>query len=220
MCLQGLWKAPTHPGNRACHPHNAQERPGKAQFSHFMATSSTGRRWWVSPCCNLPARASPQHTQGPQQRLGDLLLEAVRETSAVIRSNQGKWPETSVPTCNTECTHVMNLQVEVAGACLTLCDPMDCSLPGIFVRGILQAGILERVPVPFTRGSSQLRDRTQVSHIAGGFFTSWATREAHMMTLGKSKTTVTTSKTRTPLEQRSGLTSRTAIFYVRKKQQK
>ena len=46
------------------------------------------------------------------------------------------------------------------------------------VHGILQARILEWVAVPFSRGSSQPRDRTQVSHIAGGFFTSWATREA------------------------------------------
>ena len=46
------------------------------------------------------------------------------------------------------------------------------------VCGILQARILEWVAVPFSRGSSQPRDQTQVSHIAGGFFTSWATREA------------------------------------------
>ena len=46
------------------------------------------------------------------------------------------------------------------------------------VHGILQARILEWVAVPFSRGSSQPRDQTQVSHIAGRFFTSWATREA------------------------------------------
>ena len=46
------------------------------------------------------------------------------------------------------------------------------------VHGILQARILEWVAFPFSRGSSQLRDQTQVSHTAGGFFTSWATREA------------------------------------------
>ena len=46
------------------------------------------------------------------------------------------------------------------------------------LHGILQAGILEWVTFPFSRGSSQPRDRTQVSHIAGGLFTSWATREA------------------------------------------
>ena len=46
------------------------------------------------------------------------------------------------------------------------------------VHEILQARILEWVAFPFSRGSSQPRDQTQVSHIAGGFFTSWATREA------------------------------------------
>ena len=46
------------------------------------------------------------------------------------------------------------------------------------VHGILQARILEWIAIPFSRGSSQSRDLTQVSHIAGGFFTSWATREA------------------------------------------
>ena len=46
------------------------------------------------------------------------------------------------------------------------------------VHGILQVRILERVAIPFSRGSSQLRDWTQASNIAGGFFTSWATKEA------------------------------------------
>ena len=45
-------------------------------------------------------------------------------------------------------------------------------------HGILQARIFEGVAFSFSRGSSQPKDQTQVSHIAGGFFTSWATREA------------------------------------------
>ena len=55
------------------------------------------------------------------------------------------------------------------------------------IHGILQARILEWVAFPFSRGSSQPRDRTLVSHIAGRFFTSWATREAqgHLKTLVK-----------------------------------
>ena len=57
---------------------------------------------------------------------------------------------------------------------LTLCDPMDYSLPGSSVHGILQTRILEWVAYPFYRGSSQPRDWTQVSHIVGGFFTIWA----------------------------------------------
>ena len=46
------------------------------------------------------------------------------------------------------------------------------------VHVILQARILKWVAIPFSRGSSQPRDQTQVSHIVGGFFTSWATKEA------------------------------------------
>ena len=64
-------------------------------------------------------------------------------------------------------------EVEVAQLCQTLCEPMDYT-----VRGILQARILEWVAILFSRGSSQPRDLTQVSCIAGGFFTSWATKEA------------------------------------------
>ena len=54
-----------------------------------------------------------------------------------------------------------------------LCDPMDYT-----VYGILQARILEWVAFPFPQGSSQPKDRTQVSCIASRFFTSWDTREA------------------------------------------
>ena len=62
-----------------------------------------------------------------------------------------------------------------------LCDPMDCSLPGSSVHGILQARVLEWVAISFSRGSSQPGDQTRVSHIAGRRFTLWATREAHCM---------------------------------------
>ena len=56
-------------------------------------------------------------------------------------------------------------------SCLILCNPMDCSPPGSSVHGILQAGILEWVAVPYSRGSSRLRDRNHVSCFAGKFFT-------------------------------------------------
>ena len=59
----------------------------------------------------------------------------------------------------------------VALSCLSLCDATDCSSPGSSVHGILQARILELVAMPSTRGSSQPRDQTQASHIAGRFFT-------------------------------------------------
>ena len=59
---------------------------------------------------------------------------------------------------------------EVTQSCLTLCDPTDCSLPGSSIHGIFQARVLEWVAIPFSRGSSQPRDRTQVSHIAGRLY--------------------------------------------------
>ena len=61
----------------------------------------------------------------------------------------------------------LKVEVSVTQSCPTLCDPMDYT-----VRGILQARILEWAAVPFSRGSSQPRDGTQVSRIAGRFFTS------------------------------------------------
>ena len=58
------------------------------------------------------------------------------------------------------------------------CDPMDCSSPGSSVHGILQARMLEWVAIFFSRGSSQPRNQTQVSRIAGRFFIPWVMWEA------------------------------------------
>ena len=68
------------------------------------------------------------------------------------------------------------LKVKFTQSCPTLCDPMD-----YIVHGILHTKILEWVALPFSRGSSQPRDQTQVSCIAGRFLTSWATREAQVI---------------------------------------
>ena len=75
------------------------------------------------------------------------------------------------------CQHKMlwDLIVLAAQSCLTLCDPMDPSLPVSSV----QARILERVATPFSRVLPCPRDQTRVSCIAGRFFTIWATREWH-----------------------------------------
>ena len=81
--------------------------------------------------------------------------------------------------------------VKVAQSCPTLCNPM-----GYTIHGILQARILVWVDFPFSRGSSQPRNWTQVSHVAGWLFTSWATRK--VLTLNKHSQTpsnMTQSKT-------------------------
>ena len=121
-----------------------------------------------------------------------------------------------VPRCRMDMCYVLCL---VAQSCLTLCDPVNISLPGSSVHGdspgknievgchtLLQGifpiqgsnpglpsckqilyhlshqGILEWVAYPFSRGSFRPRNEFVVSCIAGGFFTSWATREACRMT--------------------------------------
>ena len=61
---------------------------------------------------------------------------------------------------------VYKVKVKVTQSCLTLCDPIDCT-----VHGILQARILERIAFPFSRGSAQPKDQTQVPCIVGRFFT-------------------------------------------------
>ena len=61
---------------------------------------------------------------------------------------------------------------------LTLCDSMDCRLPGSSVHGIFQARILNWGAISHPRGFSRLKDQTIVSCIAGRFFNVWATREA------------------------------------------
>ena len=74
---------------------------------------------------------------------------------------------------------VCAVQCLVTQSCLTLCGPKNCRAPGSSVHGNSPGKNTGVVAMPSSRVSSQPRDQTQVSHIAGGFFTLWATREAH-----------------------------------------
>ena len=76
------------------------------------------------------------------------------------------------------CISIKKKKSEVTQSCLTLCDPMDCSLPGSSVHSIFQTRVLVWVAISFSRRSSRLRDWTQVFHIAHRRFTVWVTREA------------------------------------------
>ena len=67
---------------------------------------------------------------------------------------------------------------EIAQLCPILCDAMDCSLLGSTIHGIFQARTLERAAISFSRGSSQPRARTHVSHIADRCFRDSAIRDA------------------------------------------
>ena len=71
-----------------------------------------------------------------------------------------------------------SVKVLFAQSCLTLCSPIEYSLLGSYVHGILQTRILDWVAIPCSRGSSRLRDQTRVSCITGRFFIIWGSREA------------------------------------------
>ena len=71
--------------------------------------------------------------------------------------------------------NAFHMCVWVTQSCLTLSVPMDCSPPGSYVHGILQARIVEWVAISFSRGSSRPRDWIWVSCTAGRSFTVWAT---------------------------------------------
>ena len=66
-----------------------------------------------------------------------------------------------VVTMRNVCYMLSSLQL-----CLTLCDTMNCSLPGLSVHGILQARTLEWVATPFSRGHSHPKDQTQISYVS------------------------------------------------------
>ena len=74
-------------------------------------------------------------------------------------------PKNAQATTQLHSSHMLVSESEVAQSCPTLCDPMDCSLPGSSVHGIFQAIVLEWIAISFSRGSSQPRDRTRVSRI-------------------------------------------------------
>ena len=88
--------------------------------------------------------------------LKDMNLSKLQEL--VIDREAWRAPVCRVAESQTRLSDELNCEVKVAQSCLTLCDPMDYT-----VHGILQARKLELVAVPFFRGSSQPRDRIQVS---------------------------------------------------------
>ena len=124
-------------------------------------------------------------------RIWDFMTPRSSMNLRILKSNKDekayrKWNQTTaqVSTCpsvnfsNRKKKKKITLKVNVSRSVVSnSCNPMDCSLPGCSVHGILQAKILERITFPVSRGSSQPRDQTQVSCIAGKFFTIWATRE-------------------------------------------
>ena len=130
-------------------PHSSHGREG-----HLSTPTSTAlhAHSQSQPCMHTPI--------GP---MGSLPRDTIRQLQTPV------WSDTSIR--HQWILMDVKVKVKVAQSCPTLCNPMDYT-----VHGILQDRILEWVH--FSRGSSQPRDQTQVSHIADGFLTSWVTKEA------------------------------------------
>ena len=121
-------------------------------------------------------KSSRDYISAPRYRGGDGPLQSLK--------NKGEWhsknllPNRIVPasflrTC-WEMLRKARIMCSITELCLTLCDPMDCSLPGFYVYRIFQARILEWVAIFSSRGSPQPRYRTCISCTAGRFFTTEA----------------------------------------------
>ena len=159
-----------------CHPDRGQEtREGQRGR---MRTS------W------LLARIQPVSRAGNQARAGALraagiggagLRPPLQPSASVslawemkgLRTLMRHWAPSGLP-CIPQTVFKDALMIcccSISQSCLTLCDPVDCSLPGSSVHGILQARTLEWVAIPFSRGSSWPRDPSFGSPaLAGRFF--------------------------------------------------
>ena len=137
----------------------------RALTGRFFTTSATWEAWKLLLtyiCCTVGTLSLASEVLGHSE-----------EAEEGIRPPSTRWwpwlPASFILSVFVE----WKVKVKVAELCPALCDTMD-----YIVHGILQVRILEWVAFPFSRGSSHRRDWTQVSCIAGRFFTNWAIREA------------------------------------------
>ena len=133
--------------------------------------------WAAASLCQRPWEGKGKGGWAAQGRASHFSPLTANSTLAVHRNPESSLPEWWI--FSSWCSLPSWSEVKVFQSCLTLWDPMDCCLRGSSVHGILQARILEWIAIPFFRGSSQPWDKTQVSGIAGRFFTIWATSETH-----------------------------------------
>ena len=152
MCKERLDEGPQHrvrvegPRPSECESHvPAGDAPGFLVFSRRRA-AGRGRPLPLG-AARVSTRRSVESAEGSGSHAEFKDREGNQEEEGMRRLEGGKG--------------------KIAQSCPTLCGPTDYT-----VHGIPQARILECVAFPFSRGSSHLRDQTQVSHIAGGFFTS------------------------------------------------
>ena len=134
---------------------------GKPGVLQSMGLQTVGHDWATEPNWSLTKDVCILYTK----------------TAALLRVSRETWTCTVCGPEEPLCSPV-EVKVLVTQSRLVLFDPVDCSPPGSSVLGILQARTLEWLSIPLSSWFSWPRDQTQVSCIAGGFFTVWATRIA------------------------------------------
>ena len=167
---------------------------GKLHFAAHL-TQHIKVKVLVTQSCSTLCDTMPYSPPG--SFVHGILQARILEKAAVLFSRGPSWPRDqtwvsctaarfftiwatrdTLPCKGSSQTWVRSYKWVSPQSCPTLWDSMDCSPPGSSVHGIFQARILEWVAMPSSRGSFQPRDQTQISCIAAGFFTIWATREA------------------------------------------
>ena len=152
--------------------------PSIRVFSNELALCIRWPKYWNFSFSIIP---SNEHPGLISFRMDCLDLLAVQGTlKSLLRHHSSK---ASLLRCSAFFTVQLShpYSSEVVQSCLTLCDPVDCSLLGSSVHGIFQARVLEWVAISFCRGSSQPRDWTHLSNVScitGRFFTTGATHKA------------------------------------------
>ena len=144
-----------------------------------MATHSSVLAWRI-PGAGEPGglRSMGSHSRTRLKRLGSSSRSICRKPKCLPSENSNRLYN-KVPIYDTVMNKLItwltcpsSSESENSSVCPTLCDPID-----YIAHGILQVRILEWIAYLFSRGTSQPRNQTGVSCIAGVFFTSWATRE-------------------------------------------
>ena len=159
----------------------AQSRTRLSDFTftfHFhalekeMATRSSVLAWRI-PWTDKPGRLQSMGVAQSRTRLKQLSSSSSKQ----LQNSQRNASDSVFPKASNSYMYLATLleqqcnEVKITQSCLTLCDSMYCSPSGTSVHGILQARNMAWVAYPFSRRSSQPRAQTQVSHIAGRFFT-------------------------------------------------
>ena len=150
---------------------SAGECPSSGAQGHLPQWLGSWRPWRVCTWCGHSGSMAHGFPECKHRAFHCPCLKRVPDT--LFMDSPKSWFLVSSP--KTAVSSRLKVKVKVAHSCLTLFDPTDN-----IVHGIVQARILEWVAFPFSRASSQPRGWTQVSCVAGGFFTIWATREAHL----------------------------------------